>query len=160
MPLDSSRFVATVDLARVRAALVDWSWLLREGAWDPILVSAAGDVFLVRESGEVFRLDTGGGELTRIAGSRAEFEAALQDPELIKDWLLTPVVEELLESGRGLVHGQCYGFSILPVFEEGSYGAANRFPLSAVEHVGVTGSLHGQLQGVPDGQKIRLSVVE
>jgi hypothetical protein len=160
MPLDRSRFVATVDLALVRAALSDWSWLLREGAWDPILVSAAGDVFLVGDSGEVFRLDTGGGELTRIAESRADFEAALEDCALAKDWLLTPVVEELLESGRGLGRGQCYGFSILPVFKEGSYGAVNRFPLSGVEHVGVTGNLHGQLQSFSDGQKIRLSVVE
>jgi hypothetical protein len=85
MPLDRSRFLATVDLTQVRAALSNWSWLLREGAWDPILVSAAGDVFLVCDSGEVFRLDTGGGELTRIAESRAEFETALEDSELAKD---------------------------------------------------------------------------
>ena len=160
MPLDRSRFVASVDLHAVRSALSEWSWLLREGVWDPLLVSASGDVFLARDSREIFHLDTGSGALTCIAGTVAEFEASLEDAEVAKNLLLTPVVEELLNSGRSLAHGQCFGFTILPVFKEGSYAAANRFPLSAVEHLRVTGDLHSQIQGMEDGQQVRLSVVE
>ena len=152
--------MASVDLGEVRSALSEWSWLLREDAWNPVLVSAAGDVFLARASGEIFRLDTGSGELARIADTAAEFEASLEDPELAENLLLTPVIEELLDSGRALAPGQCFGFTILPVFEEGSYAADNRFPLSAIEHVRVTGDIHAQIQGVDDGQQVRLSIIE
>ncbi|MEJ0084419.1 MAG: T6SS immunity protein Tdi1 domain-containing protein [Pseudomonadota bacterium] len=152
--------MASVDLGEVRSALSEWSWLLREDAWNPVLVSASGDVFHARASGEIFRLDTGSGKLARIADTAAEFEASLEDVELAEDLLLTPVVDELLNSGRALVPGQCFSFAILPIFKEGSYAAANRFPLSAVEHVRVTGDIHAQIQGMEDGQQVRLSVVE
>ena len=161
MQLDRSRFVATVDLQAVRAALSEWSWLLRrEDAWEPVLVSVSGDVFMAHDSGEVFWLDTGAGKVSRICASVAEFEASLEDRKTASDWLLVPVVEELLSSGRSLAPGQCFGFTILPVFKEGSYAARNRFALSALEHVRVTGDLHNQIQGLEDGQQVRLSVVE
>lgn len=160
MPLDRPRFVASVDLDEVRSALSEWRWLLRENAWAPLLVSAAGDVFLARESGEVFRLDTGSGELTQVARTISDFEASLEDAAVVEDWLLTPVVNELLNSGHSLPRGQCFGFAILPVFKEGSYAAHNRFPLSVLEHIRITGDLHARIQGVEDGQRIRLSVVE
>jgi len=160
MPLDRRLFVSSVDLRDLRSALGAWSWLLRDDEWNPLMVSASGDVFLARGSGEIFRLDTGFGNLTRIAGTIAEFETLLENTEQAEDLLLTPVIEELLKLGRSLAPGQCFGFTILPVFREGSYAAANRFPLSALEHVRVTGEIHAQIQGIEDGQQIRLSVVE
>ena len=160
MPLDRSRFVAHVDLGAVHSALSEWSWLLRDEDWKPVLVSASGDVFLARSSGGIFRLDTGSGELSRIAENISEFAFALEQPDVARDWLLTTVIEELLNSGCNLAPGQCFGFTILPVFKEGSYAAANRFCLSAIEHVRVTGNLHSQIQGLEDGEQVRLSVVE
>jgi hypothetical protein len=56
--------------------------------------------------------------------------------------------------------GQCYSFTILPVFEEGSYTADNRIVISVVEHLRVTGDILSQINGLTDGDKVRIKVVE
>ena len=124
-----------------------------------LLVGAAGDVFLANSEG-VFRLDTGVGELERIAENESGFHESLRDPALVHDWLLEPVVEELRANGKELGPGQCYSFTILPVFEEGSYKAENRFVLPVTEHLRVTGAIHSEINGLTDGDKVRIKVVE
>lgn len=159
MQLEKSHLVADVSLEDVSAALSAWSWLLKDRTWRPLLVGAAGDVFLANTEG-VFRLDTGVGELERIAENEIGFHDSLMDPALIHDWLLEPVVEELRAGGKELGPGQCYSFTILPVFEEGSYKADNRFLLPVLEHLRVTGDVHSQINGLTDGDKVRIKVVE
>jgi hypothetical protein len=155
MQFKSPHLFADVDLGEVGAALSEWSWLLK-GEWSPLLVSASGDVFLKNKSGQVFRLDTGGGELESVAFTVEAFYEGLQLPNSEHEWLLAPVVEELRLQGKTLSQGQCYGFTILPIFKEGSYGAKNRFVLSALEHIRFTGDMHSRLQDVPDGQPVQL----
>ncbi len=154
-----SHLVSEVDLNQVSAALSAWSWLLGEGVWSPLLVSAAGDVFLANTDG-VFHLDTGSGTLEKIAESENGFKDLLLDPLLARDWLLAPVVDELRAAGMELEPGQCYGFTILPVFVEGSYKADNRFVLSVAEHLRITGSIHSQIKDVADGDKVRIEVIK
>jgi hypothetical protein len=159
MQLEKSHLVADVALADVSAALSAWSWLLEGGKWRPLLVGAAGDVFLATPEG-VLRLDTGTGELQQVAENESRFQKLLRDPALVQDWLLEPVVDELRAKGKGLGPGQCYGFIILPVFKEGSYEAENRVVLPVVEHLRVTGDIHSQIDGLTDGDKVRIKVVE
>ena len=159
MQLEKSHLVADVALEDVNAALSAWSWLLKDRTWWPLLVGAAGDVFLANSEG-VFRLDTGVGELERIAENESGFHESLRDPALVHDWLLEPVVEELRANGKELGPGQCYSFTILPVFEEGSYKAENRFVLPVTEHLRVTGAINSEINGLTDGDKVRIKVVE
>lgn len=158
MQREISHLIADVDLTSVSAELSAWSWLLEERTWAPILVSAAGGVFLTGAEG-VFRLDTGIGELERITENEGGFQESLLDPLLVRDWLLEPVVDELRAEGKELGPGQCYGFTILPVFAEGSYKAANRFVLSVAEHLRITGDFHAQIKGLADGDKVRIQIV-
>jgi hypothetical protein len=72
------------------------------------------------------------------------------------DWLLEPVVDELRANGMELEPGQCYSFTVLPVFAEGSYEADNRFVPSVAEHLQITGSIHFQIKGLADGDKVRI----
>ena len=155
----NSHLFADVDLGEVLAALSEWSWFLK-GKWSPLSVSAVGDVFLENKSGQVFRLDTGVAELEPVAPSIAAFHEALHSPTSVREWLLAPLVEELQSEGKTLGQGQCYGFTILPVFQEGSYRAENRFMLSALEHVRFTGDMHRQIQDLSDGDKVRIKVVD
>jgi hypothetical protein len=155
MELRKPHLAADVSLPEIAVALSQWSWLLGDG-WTPYLVSAAGDVFLINPAGEIARLDTGTAQLKTVATSRATFYAAIADPDTLADWFLEPVVNELRHQGKVLEAGQCYGFTILPIFEEGSYGAANRCALSAAEHIRFTGDLHHQLRDVSDGTTVRI----
>jgi type VI secretion system (T6SS) immunity protein Tdi1 len=159
MQSKNSYLFADVDLGEVRTALSEWSWFLK-GKWSPLLVSAVGDVFLENETGQVFRLDTGTGEIEPVASTVSAFSEALQSPASERDWLLAPVIDELRSQGKTLGRGQCYGFTILPVFKEGSYKAANRFVISALEHIRVTGNMHLQIKDLADGDKVRIRVVE
>jgi len=157
MQLGNSHLFVDVDLVEVSNALSEWSWFLK-GEWTPLSVSAVGDVFLENQTGKVFRLDTGVAELEAVAPSVAAFHEALQFPASLQEWLLAPVVAELQSQGKTLGHGQCYGFTILPIFREGSYRAENRFMLSALEHIRITGDMHSQLKDVPNGQAIKIKV--
>jgi hypothetical protein len=152
-----SHLLADVDLQDVVNALSERSWLLDE-AWCPLLVSAAGDVFVTAPTGSVARLDTGPGTLEHVAETHELFEAALGHQDTVADWFLEPVVDELVSQGKSLVRGQCYGFTILPIFEQGSYDASNRFCITATEHIRFTGSMHRQLKDMQDGETVRIEV--
>jgi hypothetical protein len=152
-----SHLLADVDMQDVVNSIAEWSWLL-DGNWSPIVVSAAGDVFLADSTGAVARLDTGVGTLEWLAETREAFEAALSDQSTVADWFLEPVVNELRSQGKQLKRGQCYGFTILPIFSEGSYEAANRFCLTATEHIRFTGAMHLQLKDMADGETVRIEV--
>jgi hypothetical protein len=157
MTLPKPHLAADVSLPEIAVALSDWSWFLGDG-WTPWLVSAVGDVFLINPAGEITRLDTGIADVETVAPTREAFETTIADPDILADWFLEPVVDELRKQGKVLEPGQCYGFTILPIFNEGSYGAANRFALGAAEHIRLTGDLHRQLREVPDGATVQIRV--
>lgn len=136
-------------------ALKDWRWLIGPDA-QALYVTAAGDVILTYDSGLVALLDTGGGDVEVIARSVEAFEQALSDPENLADWFAAYVVGQLREQGVLLGPGQCYGYTTLPVFAEGSYGPENRFVLSALEHLAFTADVHKQIKDLPDGAKVRI----
>ena len=118
--------------------------------------SAFGDPFLVAAAGEVHWLNTGTAECTRVAGSLAEFEAALQRQPA--SWLLPRLAAALEAEGKFLADGECFTYAILPVFAEGKYEPWNFRPVPAWQHFEVTAQVHGQLEGMPDGTKVRLRV--
>jgi hypothetical protein len=147
--------LASVSLADVEMALRDWQFLHAD-LGRPILMSAVGDVFVEGAKGQVNRLDTGGGTLSVIAESRAVFDATASNPENLDEWFLQPVVTELRAKAILLGHNQCYGFTILPMFREGSYGAANRFVLNALEHIRCTADIVRQTQSLRDGESVEI----
>jgi hypothetical protein len=134
--------------------LADWIWLVGD-QHRVLLMASSGDVFLADETGKVFWLETGGGKLTEIASSIAEFESALTDEANQAEWLLAPVIDRLRSSGVLLAAGQCYGYETLPVLG-GTYDGENRFPVPVQEHLGFTGYVHHKIKDLPDGTKISL----
>lgn len=140
-----------------------WQWLI-PGPWQPLVSSMFGGLFLEQATGGVFWLETGTGEIERVAASAREFndflaserDAAWQ--ERVDEWFLPGFVQALHDAGKKPASGQCYGFTILPIFAEGRYEIDNVFILSAHEWLSFTGFMHEQIRDVPDGGKVVLKV--
>lgn len=136
--------------------LAEWRWLLGDRArfvgW-----SSSGDLFYADAKENVWRLDTGAGETECVASSLATFSAALQDPATARELLLLPVIEAFEAAHGPLAPTQCLGFTTLPVLG-GAYTAENRYALSVMEHARVTGDIHRQVHGLPNGAQVRLVV--
>ena len=123
-----------------------------------------GGVFFETESGVVRWLECGTGLCEDVAASRAAFDGFLggERDEVwearVDEWFLPTLVTELRAAGLRPDARQCYGLTTLPIFEGGTYAADNAFVCSIHEWFSFTGSIHGQVSGMPDGGSVRLVV--
>jgi hypothetical protein len=138
-------------------ALASWSWLLppKFTLW---MVNRFADLFLVLPNGTVHMLDVGVGTLTKLADSRDDFAVKIDEDDNANQWLMIPLVDQIVAAGVVLQPGQCYGFKTPPVLG-GDYTVENAGPLSVWDYLGAYGSIHEQLCGVPDGTQVVLNVV-
>ncbi|MBO0696398.1 MAG: DUF1851 domain-containing protein [Verrucomicrobia bacterium] len=141
-----------------RSLLEEWQWLLpaKFTVW---LLTRAGDLFIELPDGSIHMMDVGAGQLRRVADSRDDASTKLRQPEVAKEWLMIPVVDQLVGSGCVLSVGQCYSYKMLPVLG-GSYAPDGRAVLPVREHFGGWGSIHRQLLDVPIGSQVRLEVTD
>lgn len=158
MSVSWSDLTCTPDGDAVAELASAWAWRLKE-PFSPLIFSALGDMFFSRDAGDVWWLNTGTGELTRVAPSVAEFNSLLRT-DIVDEWFLPPLIEQLHVAGKLLKPGECYSFVTLPIFAEGRYDAENMNPVSAREHFAITGGIHKDLQLYPDGTKVNLTVVK
>lgn len=158
MAISGSELLCTPD----REAIVElgnaWAWKLEE-PFTPVLFSALGDMFFARDAGDVWWLNTGSAELTRVADSVADFQR-LMTTDIVDEWFLPPLIEQLHAAGKVLQPGECYTYVTLPIFAEGRYEVENLNPVRAREHFAFTGGIHQDLQKFPDGTKVKLKVVK
>jgi len=133
-----------------------WHWKIGAG-WTPLLVTAFGDVFL-RHSGPILWLNTGTGEVTQVAGSAEELETMLGVEASFEGWLMPGLVERLRAEGRLLQPGRYYSYTIFPVFKQGKYEPNNIITIPIRKHFGWSGSLHKQIQSIPDGGTVQMMV--
>lgn len=140
------------------AALYDsWSWLLPSGI-RTVMVSTLGDVFFQAEGAAVFWLNTGTGEVENVAASRDEFIELLQTDKAT-EWFMPHLIEQLMSAGKVLKPDQCYTYVTLPIFKEGKYEVANLNPVAAREHFALTGRIHKEVKGLPDGAAVTIDLV-
>ncbi|MEQ7874218.1 T6SS immunity protein Tdi1 domain-containing protein [Sphingomonas sp. ASV193] len=118
-------------------------------------------IFLETPDGKVHWLDTGTGLVEQVAQSREHFDELVRSsPELVDDWFLPPLVERLNAEGKKPNEGECFGFTILPVFAEGKYDTDNMFVVSVREQMVGLADVHRQLNGLPDGSSVRVKVTD
>jgi hypothetical protein len=140
----------------VKQLAESWADVLRE-PFVPVMFSVLGDVFLERDSGGIWWLNTGMGELTKIAESFVEFRELLST-DLVNEWFMPALVEKLHAAGKIASLGQCYTFVTLPIFAEGTYDVSNLNPVSASEHFMFTGQIIHKIRLLPDGAKVKITV--
>lgn len=133
----------------------EWSWLLPDDCslW---LANRFADLFFEDAEGAVWRLDVSLGTLTHLAADRDEFCDKL-DAEL-DDWLMVPLVDRCVAAGLPLSPGRCYGFRMPPIVG-GSYAVENVATLPIADYLGCCGSIHRQLQDLPDGATVRFEII-
>ncbi len=140
----------------------DWSKLLAPwarllpGEFTLWMVNCFGDLFVVPVDGTVHLLRLEDAQLLKLAASREEFAQLAGVDGNDRDWFLIPLVDELAES-LPLARGYCYGFVRLPILG-GDYAASNvrTFPLAEI--YGFTASILQQLEGLPEGARVRIVV--
>jgi uncharacterized protein YkvS len=152
MPLDYRQFTKDLNKIDLQDICSDWQWLLNN-EYSPIMVSLSGDMFLSKVDGVISWLDTGTGQLEKIAENSAEFLLALTDLDNIDKWLLASTVLDLIESGLILKETEVYSYKIMPIMN-GDYSIKNFDAMDISVHFSMTGQICRQLQNVPNGTKI------
>lgn len=132
-----------------------WSWLVAD-TFQPFMASASGDVFLEAPDLSIHWLDTGQGKIELIANCQEEFLSKLRSDNGV-EWLLSPVIDELLAAGVSLEPDQCFAYKVLPILG-GTYTPNNMVPMKASEWYGFSGHVHRQIKNLPDGAKVQFSV--
>jgi hypothetical protein len=132
--------------------LKNWAWLLPEEftVW---IMNRFGDLFIVLDNGTVQVLDVGRGELKKVAETRDDFAAKIDEDDNANDWLMIPLVDRLVASGIVPSDGQCYSYRHPPVLG-GDYTVQNTVILPIAEHYGAFGSIYKQIKDLPDGTQV------
>src|SRR5262249_25703840 len=94
--------------------LADWHWLLPRHltVW---LMNKYGDLLIVLDDGSVWMLDVGGGSFKKTAQSREDFCEKIDEDDNANDWLMIPLVDQLVKAGITLGPGECYSYRQAPI---------------------------------------------
>jgi hypothetical protein len=93
------------------------------------------------------------GSFECVAKSKDEFCDKLDQAEAANDWLLIPLIDRLIESGKVLKDGECYAFVQLPPLG-GSYDIANIVIRNVGFQYAAMGPIHEQLVDIQDGTSV------
>ncbi len=138
--------------------LEHWRWRLppRFKVW---LVNRFGDLFLILPDETVHRLDIGDGVLSKVAENREEFYRKTDDVNIINDWFLIPLADDLVAAGKTLNPGQCYCYRILPVLG-GGYDVDDFVIKDLAYLYAAFGPIHERIKDLPDGTKIEFEITD
>jgi hypothetical protein len=139
------------------AILANWGWILPTEEFSIWLMNRFGDLFIVFDNDTVHMLNVGTGSLEKLAESRHDFGNKIDKGNNANDWLMIPLVDQLVQAGRLLHRGECYSFIIPPVLG-GEYSVENTVVRAIPEHFSFFASIHKQIKDLPDGAKVRLRV--
>jgi len=152
MTIDYQQFIKDISKIDLVDICSDWQWLLND-LYSPMMVTLSGDMILTDKDCAVSWLDTGTGQLTRIADNSFHFFTAVKDIDNIDKWFLASTVLDLMESGLILKENEVYSYKIMPIMN-GGYALTNFDATHISVHFSMTGQICRQLQNVPNGTKI------
>lgn len=141
--------ISKIDLENICS---DWRWCLGNQK-SVLLVSCVGDMFLLGNDGTVNWLETGFGQIEKVAENLREFEVLLEDEKNTDNWFLAPLVEEFIKQEKILKESEVYSFKLLPAMG-GDYSEDN-FEITDISiHFSISGQIHAQIKELPEGTKI------
>ena len=143
-----------IDHSNINWATVlgDWLWLVPQEltVW---IMNRYGDLFIALDDGAIHMLDVGGGTFEKVADNRDDFRRLIDEDDNANDWLMIPLVDQMVAAGVTLTEGKCYGYRIPPVLG-GDYTVENSAVISIAEHYGFHATIHQQIKDVPDGTEV------
>jgi hypothetical protein len=137
--------------------LRDWCWLCSE-QYQLVDINDFGDLFLRLPSGKVGMLDLQEGRLVDIAPSVEEFDAARQLNSNHRDCYFDDVSQQLQDRGLRLEEGKIFGYKTPLCFKESAERSDNIYVADIYEYVSFMGTVHKQINDLPEGAKVRLVV--
>lgn len=152
MTITYRQFIKDISKIDVDDICSDWQWLLN-GQYKPIIISCSGDMFLTHKDGSINWLDTGTGQLQKIAENKDQFNSELEDLDNIDKWFLASIILDLIQGNMILKEDQVYSYKRMPVLG-GDYSLEN-FEITDISvHFSMTGQICRQVRDLPDGTKI------
>jgi hypothetical protein len=132
--------------------LADWRSILPESCtvW---LMNRFGDLFLIAADGSILQLDVGMGSVEKVADNQGHFADQCEKPENVSDWLMIPLVDELVEAGITLIEGQCYTYRTLPIVD-GDYSVENTTVIDIDRHLTGIGAIQAKVRDLPNGSLV------
>lgn len=124
------------------------------------LVNRFGDMFLIFDDGSINHLNVGAGAVRRVAESKDDFCRLMDEEDNASDWLMIPLVDDLLSSGMVLGKNQCYGFKGLPPILGGAYSVENSAIFDIYVHYNLLGQIATVTKDIPDGTGVRFKIVK
>ncbi|UZE16366.1 DUF1851 domain-containing protein [Pseudomonas sp. B21-054] len=118
-----------------------------------------GNLIIEDAAGSYWRLCPEDLYCNRVAIDRAEFDALSQSQDFLRDWYMEVLVNQARERLGPLRPGYKYCLKI-PAVLGGKYEGSNLAIISLHELVAISGHLAEEIDGLPDGAQIRLSVTE
>ena len=143
-----------IDLSKInlKNLLESWEWLIGNDK-KIILISTIGDAFLEDSNGICYWLNVGEGIFEKVAENITEFETKLTNNEIVEDWFLVELVEELKKSGIKLTENNIYSYKTFPILG-GEYLPEN-FEITDIEvHFEISGQIYKQVKDLRVRTKI------
>ena len=157
MTIDYKQFIKDITKIDVNDICSDWQWLL-DNQYSPIIVSLSGDMFLADKNAVIIWLDTGNGQLKRIADSSEQFKLLLEDLDNIDEWLMASTVLDLIEAGISLKENQVYSYKTMPILS-GDYSTENFDTTDISIHFSMTGQICKQVINMAERTRINKVVL-
>jgi hypothetical protein len=138
--------------------LTPWHWLLPETltVW---LVNCFGDVFAELDDNSIHIFDVGGGTFERVADSRDHFCDLLDADGNASEWLMIPLVDDLVAADKTLRTGYCYSYLQNPLLG-GDYTVENTILLPLIEHYRLNAAIQQQINDLPDGSQLTIEITD
>lgn len=142
---------------------LNWREIL--AGWNPILpeeftiwlMNRFGDLFIILPDDSVHLLDVGRGTVEKLADTQNDFCRIIDEVDNADQWLLIPLIDELVAEGLYLKPGECYSYKQSPVLG-GEYSVENVTVLPIGVHFGQNAKIHAKIKDIPDGTEISIDV--
>ena len=118
-----------------------------------------GNLMIKDETGRYWRLCPEDLYCKVVANSRAELDHLSQDQDFLQDWHMTELVQQARERLGPLRPGFKYCLKI-PGTLGGEYGGDNLATISFDDLVTASGDIAQQIEELPDGAQVKLSIID
>jgi hypothetical protein len=118
-----------------------------------------GNLMVKDHSGRYWRLCPEDLYCRVVAESRPELDALSHNQEFLRDWYMNELVAQAKERLGPLRPGYKYCLKI-PGLLGGEYGGGNLASIPIGELISASGHIARQVADLPDGAKVRLSIVD
>jgi Domain of unknown function (DUF1851) len=133
-----------------------WGWKGIDPA-EIVDQNAFGNMIIRTTAGSYWRICPEELDARCIADSRDSFEKMRANPEFALDWEMERLVQQANNALGRPGPGRCYCLKISAVLG-GGYDSANIGTIDLIELLASSGDLARQIDGMPDGSKIQLTV--